>query len=405
VKFSCPQFVIYALIRGAGGGLESTEQPAQTLQNIGARPEYATTPVIFTMDSLDTVSDSPLRGAGSASIRVVHYDEASHRLEWDSFVQRSMNGTAFHLQQFLSYHAAGKFDFQHLLFYAGDRLTAVLPGGFRKGTRIYESPLGASYGSFVVEDITAEVALNIVKAFEQFVFENGIDEVFLTAVPVVYQPVLTQNLDFALLYLGYTYQRHYISHVAALRKEGVPEERFHAVARRYIRRALRNYPEIEIEEVRVDDFPARAAEFYPIMLSNKEKHNTTPTHSLEDLVKLHELMPNLMKLWLLRNNGELIAGFLIFLPNERVALSFYPMMRYEFSDLRPIYLLTDVVTRWAKEHGYKFFDFGVSQDTNDENPMTPAISLIQFKEKFDSRGVLRSTLWKKYFASQKAELH
>jgi hypothetical protein len=56
----------------------------------------------------------------------------------------------------------------------------------------------------------------------------------------------------------------------------------------------------------------------------------------------------------------------------------------------------DKVTSWSKENGYAFVDIGVSQDTSDDNPMTPALSLIRFKEKFDSRGLLRSTLWKRY---------
>jgi hypothetical protein len=36
-------------------------------------------------------------------------------------------------------------------------------------------------------------------------------------------------------------------------------------------------------------------------------------------------------------------------------------------------------------------DIGVSQDTKAEDPMTPSLGLIQFKERFDARGILRST--------------
>jgi hypothetical protein len=331
-----------------------------------------------------------------STIEVVLYNELLHKDAWDRFVHQSMNGTAFHLQQFLSYHEPGKFDFHHLMFFDAGHLVAVLPGGFPKNSRSFESPLGASYGSFVVEDINAETALAIVWAFEDYVEAAGIAEVHLTGAPVIYQPVLTQNLDFALLYCGYSYERHYISHVATLDKEIAPFETLHPIAKRYIRRAERKYPGLTIEEISTDDFPKAVEEFYPIMLSNKERHHTKPTHSLLDLRKLHELLPDLMKLWLVRLDGELIAGSLIFLPNDRVPLSFYPMLRYEYSDARPIYLLSEVTMRWAQEHGYRFFDFGVSQDTSDENPMTPALSLIQFKEKFNSRGILRSTLVKRY---------
>jgi lipid II:glycine glycyltransferase (peptidoglycan interpeptide bridge formation enzyme) len=247
-----------------------------------------------------------------------------------------------------------------------------------------------------VRDIDAATALAIVWAFEDHIESLGVEEVYLTSAPVLYQPVLSQNLEFALLYSGYAYQRHYISHITQLPESGNPAEAFDPIAKRYIRRAKSHYPGVTIEEVTPERFEAALEEFYPIIVSNKARREATPTHSLEDLKKLNLLLPELIKLWLLRLDGELIAGSLIFLPNARVPLSFYPMMRYEFSDVRPIYLLSEVMMQWAQANGYRYFDLGVSQDTNDENPMTPALSLIEFKEKFNSRGILRSTLAKSY---------
>ncbi len=307
-----------------------------------------------------------------------------------------MNGTVFHTQQFLDYHNEGKFQFHHLLFYEGKRLVAVLGGGLRENRKIYDSPVGSSYGSFVTEDISAATALEIVEAFEKYIQEIGIDEVYLTGAPVIYQPILTQNLDFALLYRGFAYQRHYISHAIELRNGILPFDRFQPKARNYIRRTIRDHSEVRVEEVPKSDMLEGLEEFYPILLENKAKFGVKPTHTLEDLVKLHELLPDLMKLFLVRVNDEPIAGSLLFIANPRVVIIFYHMLRYDFDQYKPIYLLMDRVTQWAQENNYSFVDIGVSQDTNDANPMTPALSLIRFKEKFDSRGVLRSTMWKSY---------
>ena len=49
------------------------------------------------------------------------------------------------------------------------------------------------------------------------------------------------------------------------------------------------------------------------------------------------------------------------------------------------------VVKWATENGYKYVDIGVSQDTKAENPMTPSMNLIDFKEKFDAKTVMRNT--------------
>jgi hypothetical protein len=332
----------------------------------------------------------------SAVIRVIRYEAAEHEQLWDTFIESSMNGTVFHGQQFLHYQPEGRFEFHHLLFFAGNRLIAVLPGGLRDGGRVFESPLGASYGSFVTEDISTQTSLDIVAAFEEYVRAHGIEEVYLTSAPVIYQPLLTQNLDFALLYRGYAYQRHYISHAIDLRHPGVPFDRFQSVARKHIRRVTREHHSVWIDESQPESICDMLVEFYPILLENKAKYNAKPTHTLEELLLLNDLLPDFMKLFLVRVGEEPIAGSLLFLANDRVALIFYHMLRYAFDDYKPIYLLMDRVTRWSKDEGYHFVDIGVSQDTSDENPMTPALSLIHFKEKFDSRGVLRSTLYKKY---------
>ena len=329
-------------------------------------------------------------------ITVIPYEAYRHKDVWDAFVLGSMNGTVFHTQQFLAYHNEGKFHFDHLLFYKEKRLVAVLAGGLKENGKIYDSPLGASYGSFVTEDISADTALAIVAAFEKHIEANGVKEVYLTSAPVIYQPILTQNLDFALLYKGFAYQRHYISHAIELRVGEIPFNRFQPKARNYIRRITRDHPEINIEEVAKENMFRGLQEFYPILLENKAKFNAKPTHTLEELLQLHKLLPDLLKLFLVRVNNEPIAGSLLFIANPRVAIIFYHMLRYNFDEYRPIYLLMDKVTRWAQDNNFSFVDIGVSQDTHDENPMTPALSLIRFKEKFDSRGVLRSTMWKFY---------
>jgi hypothetical protein len=331
-------------------------------------------------------------GEQRSDMTVVRYDPEQHKELWDAFVEQSVNGTAFHLQQFLAYHAPGKFNFHHLLFFEKNCLVGVLPGSVHGST--FESPAGASYGSFVTEDITADTALAMVEAFETHVRASGWSDVFLTSPPVIYAPRLTQNLEFALLYRGYQYQRHYISHAIDLTLPGPVFDRFQPTARKHVRRILRSNPNLQVEAV--SDTEAGLEEFYPILLENKAKYNARPTHSLEELHRLHALVPSLMTLFLVRLDGEAIAGSLVFRANDRVALIFYHMLRYEFQQYRPIYLLMDAVTRWATDHGFQFVDIGVSQDTSDENPMTPALSLIRFKEKFDSRGILRSTLWKKY---------
>lgn len=316
------------------------------------------------------------------SITVHHYGP-SDREEWDSFVERSNNGTMFHLQRFLDYHPEGKWNFRHLMFREQGKLVGVLPAGMNAAGHLW-SPVGASYGSIVTDDCSYERAEHIVDAFRGYLLENEIDHAYLIPPPLIYTLNYSQHVEYALLYRKADFELHYISHAIDLKRGADYLSGFDATARKSIRKILRE-GKITIEES--DDY----ATFHDILVENKARHGVRPTHSLEDLLTLQRLMPDKLRLNMVYHEGVAIAGSLLFLANRKVVLCFYNMLRYEYEHLRPIYLVMNETCRWAVEQGYEWVDIGVSQDTSADDPMTPSYNLITFKERFDARGILRST--------------
>ncbi len=320
------------------------------------------------------------------ALHVVPYTK-EWRERWDDFVLSSNNGTMFHLQRFLSYHPDGRFAWHHLLFLDGnDTLVAVLPAS-RMGTTL-ESPIGASYGSFVTGDIPFATALELVDAFADYCRQTGFERTLLTPAPFIYQRVVSQNIDYALAYHGFTYDKHYISHAIRLDNSDFVKG-FQATARRYIHKYLRERT-LTIEQS--DDYDA----FYPILVKNKQRHGVKPTHTLEELHRLRTLLPENLILFLVKKGSKPIAGSLVFVCNQQVALCFYNMLMYEYEQYNPNHAAMYEVVKWATERGFSWVDIGVSQDTHAENQMTPAMNLIRFKEKFNARGILRSTFYKRF---------
>lgn len=323
-----------------------------------------------------------------SSIIAVPY-QPQHRAQWDDFVAAANNGTMFHLQQFFDYHPPGKFNFHHLLFFEEDRLISVLPGGLH-APDVFESPVGASYGGFVLHDASFDQCLGLVDALLSYADQAGWNDISLTAAPFVYQASLAQYIDYALLWRGFLYDCHYISSVIDLRRHGDdPLPRFSASARHIIRRGQRA-AKLRIEQN--EDYEG----YYPVLVENKARHGVRPTHTLADLRRLRELLPGRFVLFNAYLDDEPIAGALNFVANPRVLLVFYLMMRYEHEEHNPAYALMERVVRHALEHDFQYVDIGVSQDTRAANPMTPSLNLIRFKERFDSHGVMRSTLrWRR----------
>lgn len=318
----------------------------------------------------------------SHTITVVPYT-ADQKATWDAFVQQSNNGTMFHEQRFLDYHPDGKWNFHHLMFYEGSRLVAVLPGGV-KADGSFWSPVGASYGSIVTGDISFEKSLRIVDAFLEYGQRQGWRDAYLIPAPIIYTRNYSQHHEYALLYRKADFELHYISHAIDLKRGAQFLDHFDQTARKTVRKILRE-GEITIRES--DDYET----FHRILVENKKRHDTTPTHTLEDLLRLRELMPELLRLNMVYAGETPIAGSLLFLPNPKVVLCFYNMLLYEYEHLKPVYLIMYETVRWAIEHGCEWVDIGVSQDTKADDPMTPSLGLIGFKERFDARGILRST--------------
>jgi lipid II:glycine glycyltransferase (peptidoglycan interpeptide bridge formation enzyme) len=314
-------------------------------------------------------------------MEVIPYSE-SWKEKWDEFVLGSNNGTMFHLQKFFDYHQPNKFQFNHLIFLEKDEIIALLPGSLKDG--VFESPVGASYGSIVLGDYRFETVMEIVSALLEYGKKNGIKEFILTSAPMIYETYQNQNLDFAMLWQGFHFDLHYISSAIKLDPSRDIISRFQPTIRRNIRKYLND------SDLRVE-INGRYDEFYPILIENKKRHDIKPTHSLEDLYKLQELLPENLALFMVYYKDIPIAGSSMFLTNKNVSLCFYNMLRYDYDYLKPIQRVMYEVVKWSTEKGYQYVDIGVSQDTKADNPMTPSMSLIDFKEKFDAKTIMRNT--------------
>jgi CelD/BcsL family acetyltransferase involved in cellulose biosynthesis len=315
----------------------------------------------------------------------VHRYTEENRVEWETFVARCSNATMFHEQAFLDYHPDGRFVFEHLMFREDGVLVAVLPGGFFKGREhAYWSPVGASYGGFCAPDADFALALRVVDVFLETAKARGWNDAYIIPPPIIYSNPMSQHFEYAMLYRKCDFELHYISHAIQLQPTENHLSVFDKTARKTIHKIRRE------QRIRIEDSEDYAS-FHRILVANKAKHDAKPTHSLEDLLRLKELMPSRLRLMMVYEGDTPIAGSLLFFANTQVVLCFYNMLLYEYEHLKPVYLIMDETVKRAREEGYAWVDIGVSQDTKSDNPMTPSLGLIEFKERFDSHGVLRST--------------
>ena len=311
---------------------------------------------------------------------------------WDCFVDNAKDSTIFHSQLFLSYHIDRKFLNHSLMFYKNNTLIAVFTGSEIIGNnnnKILFSHPGASFGGILQKTPALSDTLEIIDLIENYAIKNNFDQITIIPTP----PIYLKNNDDVFLYglklKQFTEIERYYSNVIPLEKN---IDKLLKEIHKNKSRTLGYYDTIiqdnSLEVEWTKDFEA----FYPILLENKKMYNAKPTHTLEELMQINKLMPDNIKLLIIKKDNMVIGGNLLFIANPNVAIIFYNMINYKFSNLQIATIQVIESIRWAHKHKYKYLDFGVSHEIGENYFLIPKMSLIKFKEEFGAFGALRLVL-------------
>ena len=302
---------------------------------------------------------------------------------WEKIVKEANNGTIFHTRKFLGYHQPGRFVDHSLIIYKNTQPFVLFPAVQKEiaGKHHLISHTGASYGSFVVPpELSFADSYAIVELLMNYAKEHDFNKIVLTPPPTIYNRRLSNYLDFALIKQGFNYLKREVSSILFL--ENTIEQNF-AKFKPAHQRAVRKATKAGINIKETEEFD----EFYKILKNNlKIRHNVTPTHTLEELLRLKKLFPDEIKLFGAFLENKMIAGVVNFNCTPDVVLAFYISHDEDYQETRALNLLFYSIFKWAIDHNFKVFDFGIFT-VNEE----PNFGLARFKENFGASGIFRDT--------------
>ena len=307
---------------------------------------------------------------------------------WDSFVERSNNGTLFHKQSFLEYHQTRAFIDCSVLFYRDNTLLAVLPASINNDKKILHSHPGASFGGFVLLDQTPFILIQeMITALEVYLKKEGIHSVVLIVSPSIYFNKHEESLNYLLYWNKYQIIEQYVSHYSLLDKNYHTDQLINKRKKRYIKKIIDNNLFTIIKT-------GSLGAFYKLLVQSKKQYKLTPTHSLQELRWLQKTFPNKIELFISKDKERVSGGTLLFYLNSKTCLVFYNVVdkKYKKNQLSS-YQLYNAMNE-AKKRGCNFIDFGVSHNPEKNNPLSPKHSLIRFKEQFNARGCIRTVYQK-----------
>ena len=311
-------------------------------------------------------------------LEIIKYDANKHKILWDSFVLKSNNGTIFHSRKFLSYHKERNFQDCSFLFQNKNNIEALFTGAIIDDV-LYSHP-GASFGGFIYNQLSFEFGSKIVELLLEFAQQNNLKEIVIVPTPFIYYNQYNEVIEYCLYIKGFSVIEYYMSSFVNLESNLL--DQLHNRKKRYIKKME---GEIEIELSKDLD------SFYPILVNNKLKHKTKPTHTLEELKILMQQFPDEIKLLLSYQNNKIIGGALNFITNKNSCILFYNMIDYEYQSLQVASLQIYASLKWAQENNLKFLDIGVSQ-LYEGDKIVPHESLINFKEQFGAKAMIRKVM-------------
>lgn len=296
---------------------------------------------------------------------------------WNRFVDQSLNGTIFHRLDFLGYHD-NKYSFEEcLIFLKGEAIVAILPLHVENG--IAKSPFAASFGGIIVsKNISLQVSETLVQLFVKYLIENEIKSCSIVLPPAHYNVQLNNYLSFSLPRNGFKLYWNEIFNVVRLSRDykDMWEQKYLSRNRNIIRKA----------QIDFDIYPnCSLDEFYPILVEDKLRHNSKPTHSHAELERLQAMFPDRIWFDLAKNDDNEGVAICYFQVTSKVLMTFYMCQTSGALGKHGKNVLIDYGIQRAIQNQIEYFDFGGS--TVGYEIVNMGVS--KFKESFGAYASLR----------------
>lgn len=309
---------------------------------------------------------------------------------FDHFVEKeSVNGTFLQTRRFLNYHPADRFVDASFALQKSGTIVAYFPGVVKDGS--FVSHAGSTFGGPIIAKpyYTGARLFEILQEADQYLTTN-FKHVTLKITPPLFAEESPDLLEYVLEHLGYT--RHTeLSSQTPLSKDIDPIENCNRNQRRlwtYAQKFIDALPESEKWEYRAIESDQDIATFHKFLVISKEKHNTKPVHSAEELIDLKKRIPQNLRFRGLFFKGRYVCGMMQFIfDRTRVLHDQYISPDESFSEFHHTTPMNLFALREAAAEGFTHFSWGIS--TEDHGNVLNE-DLLHYKESFGAIACVNS---------------
>lgn len=281
---------------------------------------------------------------------------------------------------FLNYHT--KVNCSYLAIEKSNKLSCYLP--YSEESNSYTSHNGATYGGFIqIEYLNDDEIKLIYSKTINYLKNAGVNNLKVRFLPELFvdrnRNTLNVHLKSKMKNLFYE-EEYYIELNTEI--ENINSANF----RRNHKRDIKNFTKTKfeiIESCKTEYIQI----FYNLLEENLKKHNTSPTHSMNELEWLLNNLSDNFKLTLIKNSEYYLAGSIKISINELTDYIIYGSMNYHTTSTGALKFLYFNTAQDSFSNKKKFLTFGINNKHHEEKNL----NLDKFKLGFGCKVANRGT--------------
>jgi hypothetical protein len=271
------------------------------------------------------------------------------RVEWNTFVDASRNGTFMHRREFMEYHADRFVDASLLVRDDNGHCVAIMPANRLQDKVVSHG--GLTYGGLIYSTRLKQTAcLEVLKNILQHYRQQGVAHLTYKSIPTIFHRFAGQEDLYAIWRLGGQLVRRDVSTVVDLSST----YRFSKGRTWTVNKAMKAGIHVRRQ--------ADPLSFHALLKCVLSQHGASPVHSVAELAFLMGLFPQQIQLYEAMLNDQLMAGALVFEVGATVHTQYLAN-----SDIgRELGALDLLVAELMKSQfaDKRFFSFGISSAAN-----------------------------------------
>jgi len=290
--------------------------------------------------------------------------------EWNQFVAESKNGTFLFDRHYMDYHS-DRFQDYSLMFYRDGGLYALLPAN--REDNILWSHRGLTYGGIIMNaESTAARIQQLFRELNDYLRADGFIKVVYKPVPHIFHRIPSEEDIYSLFSVC----------DAKLIDRSISSTLILQYPLKWHRDRRYGINKAKAHDVTVDESMDLKGFWEVLTFNLKNKYDSCPVHSLEEIELLHDRFPQQIRLFTASKDGKVLGGTVLYITSTVVHTQ-YISANLEGKQWRVIDALFDYLLHecdWQQ----RYFDFGTS---NEEDGRILVEPLIYQKEGFGGRGI------------------